>query len=262
MVGTVKKIDWKKVLLRPHMVGQIMTPPKDAAKKAAGEFGDTAIKGLINIYILERFGREQKLDTAAIRKGLGVEDIGIEMISELTGEKYVKNEERVFNEYFSGVIDMFKGKNIRKAVHVRDHKGSWDLWSFIPNALTEPTMASVGKIYWYQGQCYCDLTNSQKFILDFTLQDAPEQILVEEKRKLMWKMGVATEENSDYKLAAAEKEFTLMFGDILKQLKHISIEIPRNDTDIEAAQQAAIKSRKWMADFDEQYLSRCKVKAV
>lgn len=262
MVDTVKKIQWDKVLLRPHMVGEIMTPAKDAAKKAAGEFGDTALKGLFKIYILERFGREQKLDTAAIRKGLGIEDIGIEMINELTGEKYKKNEERVSNEYFSGVIDMFKGKDIRKAVHVRDHKGSWDLFSFIPNAVTEPTMSSVGKIYWFQGQAYCDLTNSKKFILDYTLQDAPVEILMEEKRKLMWKMGVATEENPDYKVAAAEKEFSLMFGDILPQLKHISIEIPRNDTDIEAAQQAAVRSRKWLADFDEMYLDRCKVKAV
>ena len=257
-MGKFKEIKWDELLIRCHMIGAIMTPPKDAARKAAGEFGDTALIGLQKIYILERFGREQKLDTVAINKGLGVESIGIEMINRLTGENYKKNEERVNNKWFSGIPDMWKGTNIYKSKVVRDHKGNYDLFSFLPNLDTKPTMSEVGKPYWYQGQSYMDICNCPVFYLDYTLQDMPPALLYGEMRKLGWKMGIATDEDPEYKKAVAELEFNLTYGDIPDELKHISIKIERNEDDIQAARYAVERARKYLAAFDERFMSRYK----
>lgn len=253
------KIDWHSIRFRSHMIGDIMTAPRDKAAKEAGEFGATAIKGLLKIYALEKHGREKKLDTAAIRKGLGVEEIGIKMVSDLEGGKFVKNEERVSNSFFTGIPDMHDGKikdgkMIKAAKIVRDHKASWDYHSFIANAIIKPGATSPeveSKRYYFQGQSYMALTGAKTFILDFTLQDCPEIILSEERRKLMWKMGAATDESPEYKQAVADLEHELTFGDIDPVEKHIKIIINRNDEDIEKMEDAVVRGRVWLEDFDK-----------
>lgn len=233
------------------MVGVLMTPPKDKIKKDNGELGDTCIKGLMQVYALERYGRERKLDAPQIRKGLGVEQESIDLINLLLETKYQKNEERITNEFWSGIPDMYEGKNILKAKSVRDAKSCWDIHSFLINEIEDPK-----KIWYWQIQSYLDLCNSPVGYLDMTLINAPAVILLEEQRKLMWKMGVATEDNPDYKQAAAEKEFDLTFNDIPKEERHIPLEIVRNDEDILRARKQAVKWREWLAEFDDKRMSR------
>lgn len=245
------KVDWSKLLFRCSCLGLIMTEPKEKVTKDAGGLGKTCISHLIKIYGWEKYGRIDDIQTAAIKKGLAVEEDSITLISEVEKVMYKKNTERINNEYFTGLPDMFLGKEIRKAKIVKDAKSSWNLESFLKNEVEE-----LSKLYYWQFQGYASLTGAKSGSIDFCLVNTPIQIINDEKKRLFYKLNVATEDNEDYKSACAELEFNSIFDDIPKKERIIKFPIQRNDEDIKRAQEKVESCRKWLADFDQKRMSR------
>lgn len=248
-----EKINWKTLPIRCSCLGQIMTEAKDKATKDAGGLGKTCIAHLAKIYVWEKYGRRKDIVTAAMSKGTFVEEDSITLISQVEKKMYKKNEERIVNEFLSGTPDMYDGKSILKATYVKDAKSAWDLESFIKNETD-----GLDKNYYWQLQGYFDLTGAKRGSVDFCLVNTPPHLIVEEKKKLFYKMNAPTEENIDYKIACAELEYNMIFDDIPPEERVIKFEVDRNDEDIERAHQKVIQCREWLAEFDEMRMKRYK----
>lgn len=252
-MSTTKK-DWSKVKIRCHALGMLLTAAKDKAKKDAGEFGATAEKQLIRIYALEKWGREEKLVTDPIQKGIIQEGLGIELINRVEGETFVKNEERLDNEFITGIPDMFKGKNLAAAKLIGDNKCAYTAQSFLENEITE-----LKKIYRVQMNGYCDLSGSKKAAVYFTLVSAPETMILKWQNKLKWDMGVIDESvNSEYRELADDIRYQMTFEDIPETERLIKIEVEREDELIEEIHDVVVRARKWLAEFDAKRLARYK----
>lgn len=254
MIVLSKQVNWKKVLIRCHCLADILTPPRDAKAKAAGEMGQTAIKRLIKIYALEKWGREEIVATDPLVKGIMQEGLGIELINRLEGEKFVKNEERLENDFISGTPDFFKGKDIRKAKLIGDCKCAYTAQSFLENEITE-----LKKLYDVQLNGYGILGNCTKGAVYFTLVNAPESMVLKQLNKLKWEMGVIDETvHPEYQQAAAELEFNRKFDDIPEKERLIKIEVDIDNEKAEQIEKAVVKAREWLAEFDELRMSRYK----
>ncbi len=249
----MNEIDWSIIPIRCSCLGQLLTEPKDKATKDAGGLSKTAISHLAKIYVWEKYGRKKEIITAAMSKGLLVEEDSITLISQVEKKMYKKNEERIANEYFTGIPDMYEGTSILKAKYVKDAKSAWDLESFIKNETD-----GLNKDWYWQLQGYFSLTGAKRGSVDICLVNTPQHLINDEKKRLFYKMNVATEENEDYKIACAELEYNMIFDDIKKEERVIKFEVERNDADIELAQQKVIKAREWLAEFDEKRMSRYK----
>lgn len=250
----MNKINWKQIKIRCHALGNICTPAKDAAQKAAGQMGQMAVKQLVKIYALEKWGREEKIVADPLTKGILQEGLGIELINLIEGEKFIKNEERIENDFFSGIPDFFKGKEIRKAKLIGDNKSAYTAQSFLENEISE-----LKKIYQWQMTGYGSIASCPKAAVYFTLVSAPESMILKQLNKLKWEMGVIDEAvNKEYQEAAAEIRFNMTFDDIPEKERVIRVDFDVDNEMVKRGEAAVIKAREWLAEFDEQRLSRYK----
>ncbi len=254
-----KKINWKSVLFRCHCMGDLLTEARDAKKKAAGEFGSTAITRLKKIYVLERWGREEILKTDAITKGVLQEQLGIDLINLVEGEKFVKNEERIESDILSGIPDFFKGKEIRKAKFIGDNKCSESATSFIEKEEEPGEIEKLSKQNEAQLNCYFLLSGAQEGAIYHTLVDAPEETIQKKISKLRYEMGVIDDTvNADFQHEVALIKHNHIFSDIPEKERVIKIFAKADNKLIEKIESVVKKGREWLAEFDDKRLSRYK----
>src|SRR5690348_5298753 len=194
--------DFSRVKIHCSSLGYLFVEPREKLAKERGELSDTSKKHLYKIYIEHHWGRRRELTTKQTDKGNICEPEAIEMISILDNKFYEKNDEVKENDWLIGCADI-----VDEFIH--DVKSSWDSETFIPMVL-EP----LEKIYYYQMQGYMWLWEKQKAFVRRCLISTPERILNNEKRKLLFSMDVATDENHEYKMAASQIEFNLTYEDI------------------------------------------------
>ena len=163
----------------------------------------------------ELYNRNIDFKNSVIEKGLMVEMEGIELISEIVGINYSKNDEYFENDFMQGSPDIV-------AEIVRDVKSSWDLFTF-PMFETE----IPNEDYYYQLQGYMILTGIEKASLDYVLINTPKSLVSLDLKKLYYQSG-GTSENwtpEDYELLNAN----YTFDDIPKEkrLKSFSITLDK-----------------------------------
>ena len=112
--------------------GKDLTPLQEDKKKEHEDKRDnpelsvTTKTQLDNIYIKEVYGRRKELSNKYLLKGLGVEDAAIRVLSQVDGELYVKNEERMHNGMLQGECDIKYHWGDSECGLVVDTKSSWD----------------------------------------------------------------------------------------------------------------------------------------
>jgi hypothetical protein len=143
--------------------------------------GDTCKKELMKVFCLEKYGRYEEINSKYLDKGNEREQDAITLLSRVTKKFLKKNEERLYNEYLTGVPDIYLGKSISEAEEVYDTKCSWSLLSF-KNA--------SAKDYVWQPISYMALTGAKKATVAFCLVNATEEIINDEKRKIGYKPGM------------------------------------------------------------------------
>jgi len=85
--------------------------------------GKTGYKTARHAYIESKTGRTRKIESKYLSKGINVESTGIEMLAIKFGLDLVKNEERKWDDMFTGECDIDTGDCII------DHKASWDIFT-------------------------------------------------------------------------------------------------------------------------------------
>lgn len=238
--------DWSKWKCHCSSIGKLMTEPRSGDKNALSQ---TAKSYLKEVYGEFKYGRREDFSSKYTEKGNLSEEECITMLSRLDKKLYKKNEERLENDFFTGITDIFEGESIRKAEYIIDNKSSWSLRTFL---------AVLGdKLdYGYQGQMqgYFDLTGASQGEVSYCLVDCPENILMEEKMRLLNRMvsrlEAATEFSPAYVEAAAELERLHKFGDIPIEERRIKFEVGRDQEFINAVHEKVKKARVWLAEFE------------
>lgn len=237
-------IDFSTTQIRCSSLGAIMTEPQSVADKTAGNLSKTAKTELIKTYIREVYGREKDITTKQMEKGIVNEDQGIAMLSKYIGEPLIKNQERLSNDWVCGHPDIITSDK------VYDTKLSYDLWTFLPN-VTEP----LDKGYIYQILGYMWLTGRKSGAIAYALTDCPEHIINQEKRYLLNRMNVISEESPEYVEAAAGLEINLIYPDIPLNEKILIIPVEYDEEIIEKVKVKIAKSREYLQQFSEKHLN-------
>ncbi len=238
-------MNFNKTLFRASSIGYLMVEPKSKADKESGNLSETSKTHLIDIYVSNKYGRNTDISNKYIQKGLAVEEDAITLYSRVKKQFFKKNDEHLSNDFIMGTPDLYTGKSIQKSDTIIDIKSSFDIFTFFRNFTK-----GVPDIYYYQLQAYMALSGATTSTLAFCLVDTPEVIISDEKRKLMWKMGVATEENPDFIQACAELDRLLTYPDIPMKERVMEFTIERNDTDIEAMYSKVTKARTYLNELE------------
>jgi hypothetical protein len=238
-------MDFSSVQFRCSSLGHLMTEPKTKAEKEAGNLSESAKTHLIDVYVANKYGRQSEINSKYIEKGLMVEEDGITLYSRVKGQYFKKNADHLSNGYIKGTPDLFTGKNINKADRIIDIKCSWDIYTFF-RVLTK----DVSSIYYYQLQGYMLLTGAEAATLAYCLIDTPETLINDEKRRLLWKMGVVSEDNQTYQEACEELDKAMRFGDIPMKERVIEFDIPRDQDAIDNIYRKVVKGRQFLNEFE------------
>jgi hypothetical protein len=240
-------MDWSNIKIRCSAIGAIMTEPKDAAAKKNGDLSKTAKTYLIQTYIKAKYDREKDITTKEMEKGITQECEGIKMLGEFYGLELEKNELEFSNEFLTGHPDVLNEK-LYEYLHLHDTKLSWDIWTLLANVL-DPLDAG----YNGQMQGYMAITGARSAEVDYILTDASERLINDEKRKLLYRMDVATDLDPGYVEAAAGVEINMIYPDIPLSEKILIFTVERDDNYIERVYKKVEKCREFLAWFEEKH---------
>jgi hypothetical protein len=238
-------MDFSNTLFRASGIGHLMAEPKSAADKKAGNLSEGAKTHLIDVYVQNKYGRKTDISNKYIEKGLQVEEDAITLFSRVKKRFFKKNELHMHNQYLKGTPDLFEGLEISIAEEIIDIKSSWDIYTFF-----RVHTKDINSLYWYQLQAYMALTGAKKATLAYCLVNTPELMLMDEKRRLFYKMNAGTEENADYIKAAEELEKSMIYDDIPLNERVIEFNIERDDAEIENMYAKITKARKYLNELD------------
>lgn len=241
-------MNFNKTLIRSSSVGYLMTEPVTKADKEAGILSKTAKSHLIEIYIKEKYGRTKDVQTKQMRKGVEVEDDAIALLAQSLGRPLSKNTERFSNDFITGhpdVLDLTE-----TGLKVWDVKSSYDLFTFLGNIPDK-----LNSQYYWQLQSYMWLTGATESCIAYCLINTPFGIIEQEKKSLLYKMNVISEESPEYVLEASKLELNMMFDDIDQKERLLLFPIQRSDEDIELIKDKVLKARLFLESIEETHLN-------
>jgi hypothetical protein len=244
----MNQINWNEVKFRASSWGNLMTEPVTKADKEAGKLSLTCQKELLKIYAFEKYGRKTEILTKHMAKGVEAEESSITLFSRVEKTLYHKNEDQLENAFFCGHPDIFTGESISNAEIVWDIKTRWNMDSFLPKLMEE-----VDKAEELQLQVYFDLTGATSGGIANTLVSCPENLLMDEKRRLLYQMDVVSEESPAFLKAAAQLERNLTFDDIPIHERIIKQSVTRNEELIQKMKDKVPRLRNWLAEFDAKH---------
>jgi hypothetical protein len=162
----------------------------------------------------------------------------------LDENKYEKNTERYSNDFIAGTPDVIAVD--ADGIDIYDVKSSYDLWTFTGNILDK-----IDNLYYWQMQSYMWLTGAKRAYVVFCLLDTPFGIIEQEKKSLLYKMNVISEESPEYVKEALKLEFNMTFADIPANERILFFSIERSEDDILRIQHKVEKAREYLHTIQE-----------
>ena len=200
--------------VRCSQIGKIMTNPRTKGERLS----QTTKSYILELAIQEKYGIHKEFWSRYTDKGNEVEDEAIKLVGEVLNVGFIyKNEERITNEYITGVPDVNTDVLI-------DVKSSWDAFTFFEKVVEDELK---NKDYYYQLQGYMWLTDKQEALLCYCLIDTPLQIVEDEIRREHWKQNLISE-SSDLREFVEDKH---TFGHIPKE-KRVKTHVVKRDDDV------------------------------
>ena len=237
-------INFSETLIRASSVGYLMVDPQSKADKEAGMLSKTAQRHLLDVYIAEKYGRKRDIQTKQMKKGVEVEDDSIALLNEYWNKNYKKNQERFSNSFITGHPDILEeGK-------VVDIKSSYDLWTFLGNLPDK-----LDNLYYWQLMSYMWLTGATKGHIAYCLSNTPFGIVEQEKRYLLNRMDVISEESPEYIKEANKLEFSMKFDDIDVSERVLIYTVERNEDDILKIENRVERAREYLHEIELTHLN-------
>jgi len=220
----------KEFKVRASASGKLMTNPRSGTG-----LSETAKSYLDEIFIEETFGIKKEIHSKYITKGLQVEESSLDLYTKAMKTVFIKNDEFFENDFIKGTPDIILENTII------DIKSSWSLFTFM-----DAKESNLNKLYYWQMQSYMALADKDTAKLVYCLVDTPDQLIQDEKRKLMWKIGVF-DENDLTAEAFAEIENSHYFTNIPIEKRYFEKVIERNNDDIQRLYDKVIESRLYLS---------------
>ena len=228
------------ILFRCSSLGHLMVEPKAKSETLS----ETTKTHLIDKFVSHKYGRQNDISNKYIAKGLQVEEDSLTLYTrfkKIYDKPSRKNEQWLKNEFICGTPDLYYGESIENANHIVDIKSSWNIFTFFSTKSKK-----MNQMYYWQLQGYMALTGAKQATLAYCLIDTPDAMVNDEKRKLLWKMGVTTEDNADYQEACIELEKLCYYSDIPLEERVLETVIERNEEDINRLYTRIEQCREWM----------------
>lgn len=213
--------------IRASQVGKIMPGARKDWLKGTEDY-------LFELWVEQKYGRTKDIKSKYMEKGTKQELEAITLLNDVTGNLYFKNENNLENEWITGTPDIWK----KREGYVRDIKCSWSVFTFEDSKRND-----INSDYYWQLQSYMDLTEADTAYLDYCLVDTPENLIEREQYYLE-----KDEEFTDLetlKQAREELRKSLLFSDIPDSDRVHTIEIKRNDEDINLIHERVERCRKF-----------------
>lgn len=205
-------------------------------RKKTETLSETTKTFLLDVYIEEVFGRVKDTSNKFCEKGTEVEENSISLLTEVTGEFFVKNEKEISNEFVVGTPDVTKNK-------VVDIKSSWDIWTFAQ-------ADGNNKDYYWQLQCYMWLTGMKLAELAYCLVNSPEHLIFDEKQRQMYKQGLIGQEGTpEFDAMEKQVELNMTYDDISKELRVKRFSFEYDEKAIETLKQRIIFAREYLSSL-------------
>lgn len=204
-----------------------------AKRDAPPELSVTAKSFIKEMWLLNEKGFYEELGTKAVQKGLFNEQDGLELVSEVEGNFYVKNTERKYKNGVTGECDINVVINGRRVI--KDIKCSWSPKSFMAGDLST--------LYEYQGIAYMYLYDAEEFHLHYCLTDCPPHLYEAEVWKIKNRYNIIDDEEEEVAKPLFEQlKRNLIFSDnpAYTQEERVKTFIIQRDKDKEAALLAKI----------------------
>lgn len=203
---------------------------KRDAKPVLSDGAKTYLKTIFKEHV---FNRSKEVQSKYLSKGISVEDENINQYNEVKGTFLIKNEVRYENEYFSGEMD------IEEDDEIIDFKSSWDYSTF---PLFEDEVPNED--YEDQLQAYMDLRpHIKRAKLVYGLVDTPDDLIIDEKRKIAWKLGFI-----DGIPEELDEEITrnMTYADIPKEARVKEFIIYRDEKRIQQMKEMIVLAREYL----------------
>ena len=218
----------KEFKCRASAMGVLMT---NGRGKDAG-MGDTAKSFLKDWFIEQVTGKSKDIESKFFDHGNFAEKAVLNRASNHYGLNFVKNEEQLENEFFTGTFDSKDGDM------VIDAKAPYDVFTF-PYFDEQPP-----KGYYHQLQVYMALTGLKKAALVYGLENHSDDEIDRLASKLAWKKYKEYPDMEEWN----EAEKLLTFNHLPDNLRIRTFEFERNDELIEQMQQRVIEARQYIKE--------------
>lgn len=206
----------------PSSLGLIMT-----GSRTKEELGETAKAHLMECYVSRKYGRRKDVTNKFIEKGLLAEEDSLDLYTLVKDQLFIKNQETIENSYFIGTPDIIVGES----EIVIDIKTSWDIFTFF-STIHKP----MNKDYYWQLQSYMDLIGARSAKLVYCLVNTPFKLIEDQKKKLMWTMGVIDPEADEAYIKACEMvDKNSNYDDIPMEERYMEFPIERDQDAIDKA---------------------------
>jgi hypothetical protein len=219
--------------IRASQLGKIMTSPRSKGEVLS----QTAKTYLQELALEDKYGIRKDINSRYCDKGNAVEDEAIQLASSvLELEFVVKNEEYFSNDYIKGTPDVL-GSNF-----ILDVKASW-------TGATFPWFEDEcpNKDYYFQMMAYMWLCDRDKALLCYTLINTPEDIVLDEIRRVAWAKKELEPSESTENDVRAQHEFDHIPTD--KRVKAYLIE--RDEQVIEQIKEKIEHAREYYNEIIE-----------
>lgn len=179
-------------------------------------------------------------------KGKLAEGDSIALLAELDKISLEKNEERLENEFLTGVPDILVRDNELRVVYIYDAKTSWDVETFFDNLDKE-----LNPLYWWQLQGYMALTGCNIGEVSYCLVNTPETLLEGEKYALLKRFDVVSEEDPSFKKAYNELMNNSTFDDMPIEARRLKFIVERDEEAIQKIYKRVEKCREYLQTLQE-----------
>ena len=187
---------------------------KRDAKPALSKGAKTYVKEL---FMFHEYGVKQEINSKYIDKGNEVEDLSIEAASIFLGVDMFKNDEYFENDYVTGSPDVLTDEILV------DVKSSWSASTF-PFFDTE----LKNSIYEWQLKTYMWLTGRTESYLVYCLVPTPEDLILDEMRRVSWKRGELGDVSIETE-AEVRAYFDISNIPVDKRVKSFKVELSKKD---------------------------------
>ena len=179
-------IDVNKILFRCHRLGDLMTEPRSKSETLS----ETTKSYLKLLYRELTWDRKKQIESKYLRKGIETEENCLTLLSLEKKLFLKKNEERLNNDFITGIPDTYVGKAITETEEGYDVKSAFD-WTTLPYPTDNPD-----KKYVFQAHGYMQLTGAKKWNVVHCLVNTPADIIDDEKKRLSYKVKALDVESS------------------------------------------------------------------